>query len=179
MARRKVADDQVRTRSVKPSRRDAGTLGPPEVNFRLSWRDYFLGFCGAHGEPVQAMGRLLFPDGWSYSSTDYKGPEWPPPAGAEQLAELLRAYWDGRLAEVERQQSIDHFQFTRLIADHYDLGQKMVLAEVMWGVILADGTIGNHEAYLVRKIAHLLQLEPGYLAEARRAAAETPRPPAP
>ena len=83
------------------------------------------------------------------------------------------------LAEVERQQSIDHFQFTRLIAEQYDLGQKMVLAEVMWGVILADGTIGNHEAYLVRKIAHLLQLEPGYLAEARRAAAETPRPPAP
>ena len=51
----------------------------------------------------------------------------------------------------------------------------MVLAEVMWGVILADGTIGNHEAYLVRKIGHLLQLEPGYLADARRAAAETPR----
>jgi uncharacterized tellurite resistance protein B-like protein len=83
------------------------------------------------------------------------------------------------LADVERRQSIDHFQFTRLIADHYDLGQKMVLAEVMWGVILADGTIGNHEAYLVRKIAHLLHLEPGYLSEARRAAAETPRPPAP
>jgi uncharacterized tellurite resistance protein B-like protein len=82
------------------------------------------------------------------------------------------------LAEVERRQSIDHFQFTRLIAEHYDLGQKMVLAEVMWGVILADGTIGNHEAYLVRKIANLLNLEPGYLAEARRAAAETPRPPA-
>jgi uncharacterized tellurite resistance protein B-like protein len=81
------------------------------------------------------------------------------------------------LAEVERRQSIDHFQFTRLIADQYDVGQKMVLAEVMWGVILADGTIGNHEAYLVRKIAHLLQLEPGYLSEARRAAAETPRSP--
>jgi uncharacterized tellurite resistance protein B-like protein len=81
------------------------------------------------------------------------------------------------LADVERRQSIDHFQFTRLIADQYDLGQKMVLAEVMWGVILADGTIGNHEAYLVRKIAHLLHLEPGYLSEARRAAAETrPRP---
>jgi uncharacterized tellurite resistance protein B-like protein len=83
------------------------------------------------------------------------------------------------LADVERRQSIDHFQFTRLIADQYDLGQKMVLAEVMWGVILADGTIGNHEAYLVRKIAHLLHLEPGYLADARRAAAETPRPSSP
>ncbi len=83
------------------------------------------------------------------------------------------------LADVERRQSIDHFQFTRLIAEQYDLGQKMVLAEVMWGVILADGTIGNHEAYLVRKIAHLLHLEPGYLSEARRSAVETRHPPPP
>ena len=50
--------------------------------------------------------------------------------------------------------------------------QKMVLAEVMWGVILADGTIAEHEAYLVRKLANLLNLEPGYLAQARRSAAE-------
>jgi len=76
-----------------------------------------------------------------------------------------------RLAEEERRQSIDHFQFTRLVSERYDLGQKMVLAEVMWGVILADGTIGQHESYLVRKIANLLNLEPGYLAQARRAAA--------
>jgi uncharacterized tellurite resistance protein B-like protein len=75
------------------------------------------------------------------------------------------------LAEAERRQSIDHFQFTRLIAAEYDLGQKMVLAEVMWGVILADGELATHEAWLVRKLAHLLELEPGYLAEARRSAA--------
>lgn len=77
------------------------------------------------------------------------------------------------LAANERQQSVDHFQFTRLINDQYDLSQKMVLAEVMWGVILADGKIGDHEAYLVRKLANLLDLEPGYLAQARRAAAGT------
>lgn len=75
------------------------------------------------------------------------------------------------LAELERRESIDHFQFTRSIAEQYDLGQKMVLAEVMWGVILADGTIAEHEGYLVRKIANLLRLEPAYLAQARRAAA--------
>jgi uncharacterized tellurite resistance protein B-like protein len=75
------------------------------------------------------------------------------------------------LAEAERRQSIDHFQFTRLIAAEYDLGQKMVLAEVMWGVILADGELATHEAWLVRKLAHLLELEPGYLADARRSAA--------
>ncbi len=79
------------------------------------------------------------------------------------------------LAEAERRESIDHFQFTRLIAEQYDLGQKMVLAEVMWGVILADGQIATHEGWLVRKIAHLLELEPGYLAEARRAATREER----
>jgi uncharacterized tellurite resistance protein B-like protein len=75
------------------------------------------------------------------------------------------------LAETERRQSIDHFQFTRMIAAEYDLGQKMVLAEVMWGVILADGQLATHETWLVRKLAHLLELEPGYLSEARKAAA--------
>lgn len=74
------------------------------------------------------------------------------------------------LAAAERAQSVDHFQFTRLISAQYDLGQKMVLAEVMWGVILADGHLAEHEAYLVRKLANLLELQPGYLAQARRAA---------
>ena len=76
-----------------------------------------------------------------------------------------------RLAEAERAQALDHFQFTRLIAAEYDLAQKMVLAEVMWGVILADGRLSDHETHLVRKMASLMQLAPGYLAEARRAAA--------
>jgi uncharacterized tellurite resistance protein B-like protein len=76
-----------------------------------------------------------------------------------------------RLGEAERQQSLDHFQFTRLIATEYDLGQKMVLAEIMWGVILADGRLSDLETHLVRKFASLMQLEPAYLAQARKAAA--------
>jgi uncharacterized tellurite resistance protein B-like protein len=78
------------------------------------------------------------------------------------------------LAETARAQAIDQFQFTRQISASYDLGQKMVLAEVMWGVILSDGKIAEHEAYLVRKLANLLELEPGYLAQARRAASAPP-----
>ena len=80
-------------------------------------------------------------------------------------AELLR------LAETARAESLDHFQFTRLVAAEYNLAQKMVLAEVMWGVILADGRLSDHETHLVRKMASLMQLEPAYLAQARRAAA--------
>lgn len=81
------------------------------------------------------------------------------------------------LAQVERDQAVDHYQFARTITRHYDLGQRMVLAEVMWGVILADGQIARHESYLVRKLANLLDLAPGYLAEARRAAAAPRDPP--
>ena len=74
------------------------------------------------------------------------------------------------LADAARTQAIDQFQFTRQLSASYDLGQKMVLAEVMWGVILSDGKIAEHETYLVRKLANLLELEPAYLAQARRAA---------
>jgi uncharacterized tellurite resistance protein B-like protein len=72
-----------------------------------------------------------------------------------------------RLAEAERAESVDHFQFTRLIAAEYDLSEKLRLAEVMWGVILADGRLTDHEAHLVRKMASLMELEPAYLAQAR------------
>ena len=85
-----------------------------------------------------------------------------PPASGQRLIEL---------AEKERRGSIDHFQFTRVLNERYDVGQKMVLAEVMWGLVLADGHIAEHEHYLTRKIANLLELEPGYLSTAKARAA--------
>jgi uncharacterized tellurite resistance protein B-like protein len=76
-----------------------------------------------------------------------------------------------RLAEEERANAIDLFQFTSLIRKGYDLGQKTLLAEIMWSLILSDGRIAHHEAHMLRKIASLLDLEPGYLAAARKRAA--------
>lgn len=75
------------------------------------------------------------------------------------------------LAEERRTRSVDHFEFTSVLHRGYDLGRKMVLAEVMWGLALADGQIADHEHYLTRKIANLLDLEPGYLSSAKAAAA--------
>lgn len=83
---------------------------------------------------------------------------------AETRVELIA------LAERQRQSAIDEFQFTKLINEQYDLGQKMLLAELMWGIILADGEIAKRESYLVRKLANLLELEPAYLSQARRRA---------
>ena len=86
------------------------------------------------------------------------------------LDQAARADLMARAAE-ERRRSIDDFHLTRIINQHYDLGQKMLLAELMWGVILADGEVATHESYLVRKLANLLDLAPAYLSQARRRAA--------
>ena len=74
------------------------------------------------------------------------------------------------IAEAERSHAIDLYQFTSLIRQHYDLGQKTLLAEIMWGVVLTDGEVARHEGYMLRKVANLLDLEPGYLAAARNRA---------
>lgn len=84
----------------------------------------------------------------------------------EGIAALLAA------AEADRRESVDHFRYTRRLVEGYDLGQKMLLAEVMWQIILADGEVTDHEAWLARKLAHLLDLEPAYLSEARRKATD-------
>lgn len=79
------------------------------------------------------------------------------------------------LAEEQRSQAVDLWSFTNLIAEHYSLGQKMVLAEAMWGLVFSDGDLASREDYLMRKISGLLRLEPGYLAEARRRVEEHQR----
>jgi uncharacterized tellurite resistance protein B-like protein len=90
------------------------------------------------------------------------------PAEADHLIEL---------AEQERAEAVDLWQFTRLINENYSPGQKMVLAEVMWGLVYADGSLRDREDLLIRKITDLLNLKPGYLADVRRRAQQGgPRP---
>lgn len=68
----------------------------------LDWKGYFVEFCRVHGEPVEMGGRLVFRDGWSYSATDYEGPEWPPPPKFEELDELVFKYWVTRQGLLSR-----------------------------------------------------------------------------
>lgn len=88
----------------------------------------------------------------------------------EQAMELLE------LAEKQRTDAVDLWTFTNLVAEHYSLGQKMVLAEAMWGLVFSDGELASREDYLMRKISGLLRLEPGYLAEARKRVEEHQAP---
>jgi uncharacterized tellurite resistance protein B-like protein len=74
------------------------------------------------------------------------------------------------LAEAERGRSVDHFSFTATLKREYGDAEKRRLAEVMWGLVLADGAVAEHEHYLTRKIANLLDLAPVDLSAAKAAA---------
>jgi hypothetical protein len=93
-------------------------LAPPLP--RVDWRLYFHDFCEAHGKfPMELDGKLVFPDGWSYSATDYMGPEWPPPADPREKFSLLLRYWKRRLLALDielRKARIAHETAERLVA---------------------------------------------------------------
>jgi uncharacterized tellurite resistance protein B-like protein len=62
------------------------------------------------------------------------------------------------LAEQQRKQAVDYFQFTSLINKEYSLEQKVQLIESLWKIAFIDGVLDMDEEYLVRKIADLLHV---------------------
>jgi uncharacterized tellurite resistance protein B-like protein len=83
-------------------------------------------------------------------------------------AEATRALLE--VAERERREATDLHQLTSVINREYDEGQRLLLSELLWRVVYADGQLSQHEDYLTQKLATLLDLRPGYLSEARRRA---------
>lgn len=71
------------------------------------------------------------------------------------------------LAEAEREDATDFFQFTALINGQYAPEQKIELIEELWRIALADNELHRHEEYLVRKIADLLHVPHGAFIAAK------------
>jgi uncharacterized tellurite resistance protein B-like protein len=69
---------------------------------------------------------------------------------AEDVDEVVR------LAEEERRESVDLYQFTRLVGEKFTRAQRLRLVEVIWGVVYADGQLTAVENQLARRIAELL-----------------------
>jgi uncharacterized tellurite resistance protein B-like protein len=82
-----------------------------------------------------------------------------------EMAEQLIAFADG-----ERRKGVELHQFTRFITESYDMAQKMVLLETMWGLVYADGVVAQHETHLMRRLSHLLDVKAAYLSEAKKRA---------
>lgn len=88
----------------------------PKTKLRLDWKEYFKKFVEAHGEPIDRDGRLLFRDGWQYSSTQYQGPEYPPPEDPANLKGLKITYW--RLLYERLSREVDEtFQQIKMLTD--------------------------------------------------------------
>ncbi len=62
------------------------------------------------------------------------------------------------LAEQQKKQATDYFQFTSLINKEYSQEEKVRLIESLWKIAFIDGVLDMNEEYLVRKIADLLHV---------------------
>jgi uncharacterized tellurite resistance protein B-like protein len=81
------------------------------------------------------------------------------------------------LAEAERSESSDYFQFTSLINRAYAPEQKARLVETLWRVAYANQALHKYEEHLVRKVADLLYVpHSAFIAAKHRARGETALP---
>jgi uncharacterized tellurite resistance protein B-like protein len=71
------------------------------------------------------------------------------------------------LTERERAAGKHVHEFADLIASRLDAKQKTRLVELMWRIALSDGTIAQHESFLMARIGELLGLPADELASAR------------
>ena len=61
-----------------------------------------------------------------------------------------------RLAEEARRESVDLYQFTKLVTEGFSREQRLRLIEAIWGVVYSDGVLSAVEGQLARRIAELL-----------------------
>ena len=62
------------------------------------------------------------------------------------------------LARQEHADSIDYFQFTSLINQHYTAAQRIELIEKLWQIAFADHVLDKHEEHVIRRIADLIHV---------------------
>lgn len=79
----------------------------------------------------------------------------------EEIEELIV------LAERQREERIDLWQFTRLIHDRCDAEEKKRILKTLWSVVYSDGILEAHEDYLMHKLAGVLELSHRDLIEAK------------
>ena len=70
-------------------------------------------------------------------------------------------------AEKELEESVDLWQFARLINDHYSREEKIRIIETLWQVVFVDGKMDQYEDYLMHKMANLLRLTHKELMDAK------------
>jgi uncharacterized tellurite resistance protein B-like protein len=82
---------------------------------------------------------------------------------------LSSEYADALVAEADREleQSVDLWQFARLINTNYSIDEKMEIIETLWRMVYVDGKMDEYEHYLMNKLKNLLRLSHDQLIGAK------------
>ena len=70
-------------------------------------------------------------------------------------------------ADKELDESVDLWQFARLINENYSTDEKIEIVETLWQIVYVDGKMDQHEHYLMNKLKNLLRLSHGQLIDAK------------
>ena len=70
-------------------------------------------------------------------------------------------------AEKELEESVDLWQFARLINANYTHTEKIKIIETLWRIVYVDGKMDRYEHYLMNKLKNLLRLSHEQLIEAK------------
>jgi uncharacterized tellurite resistance protein B-like protein len=72
-----------------------------------------------------------------------------------------------REAEKELEDSVDLWQFARLINENYSNEEKIEVIENLWRIVYVDGKMDQYEHYLMNKLQNLLRLSHDDLINAK------------
>jgi len=70
-------------------------------------------------------------------------------------------------AEKALENSVDLWQFAKLINENYSIDEKLKIVELLWRIVYVDGKMDAYEHYLMNKMKHLLRLSHDQLIDAK------------
>lgn len=70
-------------------------------------------------------------------------------------------------ADRELEESVDLWQFAKVINDRYSIAKKEKLIERFWQIVYVDGKMDKYEHYLMNKLSNLLGLSHKQLIDAK------------
>ena len=82
---------------------------------------------------------------------------------------LSREHADALVAEADKEleDSVDLWQFAKLINANYSIDAKMEIIETLWRMVYVDGKMDEYEHYLMNKLKNLLRLSHDQLIAAK------------
>ena len=82
---------------------------------------------------------------------------------------LSREHAEALLADADKElaNSVDLWQFARLINENYSVSEKIEIIETLWQMVYVDGEMDRYEHYLMNKLKNLLHLSHDQLINAK------------